>query len=156
MRQKVGDIKHGIRIVFADFNVDFRAVRFHYDAVQRKRNREPLILFDAAVIMRFQKGKFALFVKWDLFQVKTGAVDVRDENSHALFDFFRAARFHDEQRFAAVIEIKFVVRIDFVAEFIFLIARFFQHYDGIFDGFPFGLAVVEKKFVALGIIENRL
>lgn len=37
--------------------------------------------------MRFQKGKFALFVKGDLFEVKTGTVDVRDENSHALFDF---------------------------------------------------------------------
>ena len=67
MGEKIGNIEHGIPTLIAHGYFNLFAVCLHYNSVKGKGQRNPLIFLYAAVIMRFQKGKFALFVKGDLF-----------------------------------------------------------------------------------------
>ena len=67
VRKKVCDVEHGVGLFFAHSDGDFASV-FECDyAVKRKRNGEPLILLDAAVIVRLEICKTCLFKKRNLF-----------------------------------------------------------------------------------------
>ena len=57
MGQKVGDGKDGICGLCTDFNINNGAVLQRHNALECQRNRRPLILLDAAVIVGLQIAK---------------------------------------------------------------------------------------------------
>lgn len=152
VRKNIRDVEHGIAFFVTDFDVNARAVFESDHTVKRKRNGEPLILFDTAVVMRLEVRHICLFIKRNLFEIESGAIDVSDENTHAVLCDVRFARSYDKQALAAIVVIKLVAGIDFVAERIRLITLFLNHFDCFLDGFSFGFAVVEKSLVTLCII----
>ena len=63
MGKKVGYNKRGVTFVFTDGNVDNFTVFFADYAVKSKGDCSPLILFDTAVVVSFEKSKLAVFIK---------------------------------------------------------------------------------------------
>ena len=53
---------------------------FRDNAVNGERQRDPLVLLDAAVVMRVEQRQIARFVERVLLDVQTRAVDVRAQN----------------------------------------------------------------------------
>ncbi len=156
MREKVVDIEHGVGGVFADADLCLRAVFAHDDAVQRQRHRRPLVLFDAAVIMRFEEAHARLFVEGVLLDVDAGRVDVRDDEAHAVFFEVFAADAEGDDALAAVDEVALVSRAERVAEFIFGKASPFGETHGGGAGFALGFRLVEECLVLLREGEHRL
>ena len=77
MGQQIGDGENRVAVALTDDDVHAGSVLFDDDAVQAERNRHPLILFDAAVVMRLHKGQLAVLVQRILFEIKTRGVDMR-------------------------------------------------------------------------------
>ena len=109
VRQKISHSKHRIAVVLADGAGDRLAVLFHDDAVQRQRDRAPLIFFDAAVIVRFEKRDLRLLIQRVRLEVQARRIDVASHDAHAVGQRPRAERRQD-QRLAAVVVINTVAR----------------------------------------------
>ena len=84
MDQQIRHAKNRVIGIFADFHVDDAAVLLRHDAVQRQRDGDPLVMLDAAIVMRVQKGEIVRLVQRVLLHVQTRAVDVRAQDVHAL------------------------------------------------------------------------
>ena len=65
MRQNICDGELRISRFFTDADLDDRAVALHDNAVHGERNRRPLVLFDAAVVVRFEVRHLGGFIKRD-------------------------------------------------------------------------------------------
>ena len=118
-----------------------------------QRQRDPLVLLDAAVIVRVQIGHVFIFVERILLDVQAGRINVCAEDVHALF-----------QRLTAELECcdgLFVVhRVELgsggelhalFASFVHAdVAVLTQRADGIGDGFALGFAQVEVFFIIGG------
>lgn len=94
------------------------------------------------------------FQKRNLFEIESRAVNVSNENTHAVGGEIRLARSQNEQTFAAIVVIELVAGIDLVAEHVGLVACVFNQFNGFAHDFSFGLAVVEKLLVSLCIIAD--
>ena len=57
--------------------------------MQREGNRDPLILLDAAVIMRIEVGETAVLIERVLLDIEAARVDVCTENRQAVFQRLR-------------------------------------------------------------------
>ena len=77
MREQVGNQENRIVFVFTDTDFLCTAVAECHDAVERERNSGPLIFFDAAVVVGLKEGETTVLIQRFLFQVQTGAVNVR-------------------------------------------------------------------------------
>ena len=95
MRQQVGDAEDRVAVRLAQRHAHLRAVLAHDDAVQRQRHRQPLVLLDAAVVVRIQIGQAARLVQRVLLYIQARGIDVRAEDVHALLQ--RMAAHHKEQ-----------------------------------------------------------
>ena len=84
MNEQVRHAEHGVFRVFADLHVHNAAVLLRHHAVQRQRDGDPLIVLDAAVIVRVQEGEIVGLVQRVLLHVQARAVDVRAQDVHAL------------------------------------------------------------------------
>ena len=62
MRENIGNAELRLARSFADFNVNKGSVVFTNSAVERKRNCNPLILFNSAVVMSFEIAEPLLLV----------------------------------------------------------------------------------------------
>ena len=154
MRKQVRDVEYGIVFVLTDVERDFATVFEHHYTVKRKRNGEPLILFDTAVIVRFEIRHIRFFVERNLFEIESGTVHVRYENTHAVLCHVCLARADNEKSFSAIVVVEFVTGIDFVAEHVRLVALCFYHSDAFRHHFPLGLSVVEEFFVTFCIFAD--
>ena len=111
MRHKVGYVETRIVVVFADTDIDFFAVGFIYDAVERQRKRRPLIFFKSAVIVCFEIADSGAFKKRKLLQVKTRRINVCDDETHTVFQT-TAAYSGVKNRFTVVNIIQFLAAAD--------------------------------------------
>ena len=80
MDEQVGDAEHGVARVFAHVHALNAAVFFRDNAVNGERKRDPLVLLDAAVVMRVEQRQIARLIERVLLDVQTRAVDVRAQN----------------------------------------------------------------------------
>ena len=92
MRQKVGHAKARLIFLFTEAYRDFLPVFQHDRTVQGKRNRRPLVFFDAAVIMGFEQGHLKILIEWVGLEIKAGRINMRRGNPHA----FSHALFPDD------------------------------------------------------------
>ena len=82
--QQVGDAEHRIVRVVAHLDVHHGAVFLRDHAVQRQRQRDPLVVLDAAVIMRIEQREPVRLVQRVLLEVEARAVDVRAQDVEPL------------------------------------------------------------------------
>ena len=156
MWKQIVDIENGILGIFPHFDLNARAVLEHEDAVQRERDRRPLILFDAAVIVRLQKAHAALFIQRNLLDVDARRIDMRGDDAHAVrLQIARADAEYDDG-LPAVDEILFVPRRKRIAEMILGKALLLRHGDRNVACLALRLGGVEKRLVALRIGVDRL
>lgn len=80
VNEQVGDAEHGVACVFAHVHALNAAVFFRDNAMNGERQRDPLVLLDAAVVMRVEQRQIARFVERVLLDIQTRAVDVRAQN----------------------------------------------------------------------------
>ena len=97
MRQEVGNAKYRIAFVVAHVHVYHGAVSFGHHAMQGQRQRYPLVVLDAAIVMRVEEGKAVALVHGVLLQVETGAVDVGAQDVQALLQRLGADVRKDER-----------------------------------------------------------
>ena len=86
MRKDIRDNEFRLAFLFTDFNGNLCTVFFYNYTVKCKRNCNPLILFNSAVIMGFEKSNFIALVKRVGFKVKTGGVNMGRRNLNAFID----------------------------------------------------------------------
>ena len=63
VRKQVRDYKLRLAFFFTDIDAYSRSVFFNDNAVKRKRNGDPLVFFDSAVVVRFEKSDLIIFIK---------------------------------------------------------------------------------------------
>ena len=78
--------EYRIIVLFTYIDVYCLAVFKAYNAVKGKRNGNPLVLFDSAVVVGVQVNHEVAFVKGVLLDVKARGIDVGSKNVHSLFD----------------------------------------------------------------------
>ena len=83
MNQQVRDVEDGVAGLITDIQRDGRAVLLDNNAVERQRQRHPLVLLDAAVVVRVEVRKVLILIQRILLDVNAGRVDVRAQNVHA-------------------------------------------------------------------------
>ena len=84
MNEQVANTKHRVRRLFSNAHLHKRAVLFRNNAMQRQRQRYPLIAFNTAVIMRVKLRDALLLEQGILLHVKARRVDVRAQNGKTL------------------------------------------------------------------------
>ena len=150
MGKKVGDDELRVRGVVSDGHVDLRAVAADDLSVQLQRNRYPLVLADAAVMVRLEVGKLGVLIKGIGLDVESRCVGVCRADVRAVGQIFLADdRQHDG--LAAVVPIELVAGFDLYAGLVFDKASGLCLADGGKDAFALGLRAVQKRLVRLAI-----
>ena len=83
MGQKIGYAEYGVAGIVAHIHVNHGAVGFRHHTVKRQRQRYPLVVLDAAIVVSVEEGKPVVLVNRVLLQVQTGAVDVGAQDIQA-------------------------------------------------------------------------
>ena len=116
-----------------------------------KRHRHPLILLYAAVVVRVQISKPAVFVKRILFEVKPASINVRSEYLQAAFDWLRPD-LEKGNRFLHAHAINFIARLESLPRLNHvvqvLVANSLRQLNRLDDAFTFGLATAYEVDVA--------
>ena len=86
MHQQIRNDEYRIIVFFTDMHFHLRAVFFYDDTMQGQRQRDPLILLDAAVIMGVQIRKLTVFIQRILLQIQTRGIDMGAQNMHSFLD----------------------------------------------------------------------
>ena len=150
MRQQIGDDKLRLVRLAADGDIDRAAVLERDGAVQLQRDRDPLILLDAAVIVRLEIRQLRVLIHRRLLEIETRGVDVRARDHAAVVK--RLLPEHGQhERLAAVVDIHLRARLQLHAERIRHEARFLRHADRFLDGLALGACGVEKLLISLGV-----
>ena len=153
MREQVGDADHGVLGVLADNDVHKAAVLLGNHAMHRKGHCDPLILLDAAIIMRVQIRKAGFLIHGVLLEVDAGRVDMRAHDVHTLFKGL-LANHEKHDGLAHAVGVDAIARAELFAlgdNFREIaIAMLFRKLNGLAHAFALGLAIVEKLNVVLG------
>ena len=150
MRQQIGDDKLRLIRLAADGNVDRAAVLERDGAVQLQRDRDPLVLLDAAVIVRLEIRQLRILIHWRLLEIEARRVDVRARDHTAVIE--RLLTEHGQhERLAAVVDIHLRARLQLHTERIRHEARFLRHADCFLNGLALGARGVEKALISLGV-----
>ena len=80
MDQQVRHAKDRIIIILTDDNIHDCTVFFHDNAMQCKRQRNPLIFLDAAIVMRIKVSQPAVLIERILLHIEAAGVDMRAKN----------------------------------------------------------------------------
>ena len=83
--QQIRDAHNRVVFILAHHDIDQRAVLLGHHAVQRHGAGDPLILFDAAVIVRIGIGDIVSLVEGVLLDIDARRIDVRAHDIDALF-----------------------------------------------------------------------
>ena len=84
MDKEISDAEHGVVRLLPERDRDRCAVLLDDDTVQGERYRHPLVLLDAAVVMRIKVRQPAVLIERILLHIKAACVDVRTEDIHAV------------------------------------------------------------------------
>ena len=84
MRQQIGDQEAFFVVLLAQTEVDAGPVELHHSAVQSERDSGPLVLLDAAVVMRLKHRQTAVLIKRVGLEVDAGGVYMGDGEAHAV------------------------------------------------------------------------
>ena len=150
VRQEVGDDKLRFIRLTANGNVDRAAILERDRAVQLQRDRDPLVLLDAAVIVRLKIRQLRILVHRRLLEIEARGIDVRARDHAAVVERLLAEHGQHE-RLIAVIHIHLRARLQLHAERIRHKARVLRHADRLLDGLALGARGVEKALIPLGI-----
>ena len=107
MRKQIGNADNRIGWIFTQCNLHACSVFFCHNTVQCQRHRNPLIFFDAAIVVRVQIREFFVFVQRILLDIDARRVNMCTQNIHAGGDRLFA---HAQQRegFAHIIRVDLV------------------------------------------------
>ena len=153
MGQQVGDDELGIVRLVANAHIDLfhLAVVAHADhAAQFKRDRGPLILFDAAVVVGLKKRHAAIFIKRHRADIHTRRIQMCGSQAYAL----RERLFADHRERDALVAVDLV---DLIAGLEGVVARpcmeafFLGQAHHFLDCVALGLGLVEEFLVLFGV-----
>ena len=150
VRQQIGDDELRLIRLAADGNVDRAAVLKRDGTVQLQRDRDPLVLLDAAVIVRLEIRQLRILIHRRLLEVEARRVDVCARDHAAAVE--RLLPEHGQhKRLAAVVDIHLRARLQRHAERIGHKAGFLRHADRFLNGLALGARGVEKALISLGV-----
>ena len=155
MDQQVGNHQNGIALVLTDGDGYLRAVLSADHAVNGQGHAGPLILFDSAVVMGFDKGDFRILVQGLGLQVQPGRIHMGSTDIGALCQRFGAHNGNQEA-------LAPVVQIDLIAGFYLHTghrgpkAPCFRLPGSPGSGFPLRLAGIHKSGIALAVVFHFL
>ena len=89
MYEEIGHAEDGVVRLLTNRDLDNRAVFLHDNTVECKRDRHPLVLLDAAVVVRVEICQAIVLVQRVLLHIKAAGVDVRTEDVHAVLHRLR-------------------------------------------------------------------
>ena len=153
MGQQVGDDELGVLRLVADAHIDLfhLAVVAHADhAAQLERDRGPLVLFDAAVVVGLEERHAAVLIERHGADVHARRIQMRGGQAHAL----RERLFADHRERDALVAVDLV---DLVAGLEGVVARpgmealLLRKAHHFLYRVALGLALVEELLVVLGI-----
>ena len=151
MRQQIGHTEDRVGWIVAQRNIDHGAILLGHHAFERERQRDPLIVLDAAVIVRIEQHKIGSFVKRILLQVETRGIDMRTQDVHARFDIVRSD-LHEHDRLAVIVDPNLIAWFQrtFFSDRLCEgnIARFACELDSALGGESFGLALRKEALIA--------
>ena len=151
MGQQVVDDELRILRLVADVDGQHRAVRERHHAVQLQRDRHPLILADAAVVVGLEIGHLRFLVQGTGLQVKAGRVGVGGGDVGALTQrLFADYRQHDA--LAPVVAVHLVAGFQRHTRLKLHKAVLLRQLDAVLHAQPLGLAVVQKVLIGLAIV----
>ena len=150
MGQQIGDHQDGIAVILTDGDGDGGAVLAADHAVERQGHSDPLVLLDASVVMGLQEGQAGILVEGIGLDVDAGGVGVGNADAGALVHALGADNGH-HQSLVPVVAVDLVAGLQLHAGDELHEAMFFQLLDGPGDGFPLGLAGIDKRGVAPGV-----
>ena len=90
MNQKIRYAEDRILAVFPDSDVGHGAVLLRHNAVDRQRDRCPLIFLHTAIVMRIKKCHFRILIQRHLLEIQPRRINVRTQDAKSLFDRFRS------------------------------------------------------------------
>ena len=151
MGQQIGDDKTRILRVAADDHVHRLAGLERHDAVQLQRDRDPLVLLDAAVIVRLEIAQLVRLIHRDLLEVETRGVDVRPRDDTALAQRFLADH-GQHQCLSAVILIDLVPRLERHTRHIGHKTAFLSQRDRAADSLALGARLVQPGHVIPAVV----
>ena len=96
MGKQVRDAEHGVGRILAHANLDGPAGLEGDDAMDGQRERDPLVLLDAAIVMRVEQGYVGVLVERVLLGVETRRVDVGAQDVEAVLERVGAEHRQDE------------------------------------------------------------
>ena len=153
MRQQVGDNELGLVRIAADHHIDDLAVFQRNGAVKLKGNGDPLIFFNAAVVVRLEVAHLILLIQRDLLEVDAGGIDVCAGDNGA----FSQALFADhsqQQRLAAVVAVDLHAGLELHAEMILDKAVLLRQGNGVDNRLALHARTVQVIHVALAVVLN--
>ena len=153
MRQQIGDDELRLIRLAANSDVDRAAVLKRDGTVQLQRDRDPLVLLDAAVIVRLEIRQLRILIHRRLLEVEARRVDVRARDHAAAVE--RLLPEHGQhKRLAAVVDIHLRARLQRHAERIGHKAGFLRHADRFLNGLALGACGIEKLLISLGVSKD--
>jgi hypothetical protein len=151
MRQQIGHTEDRVGWIVAQRNIDHGAILLGHYTLKRERQRDPLIVLDAAVIVRIEQHKIGSFVKRILLQVETRGIDMRTQDVHARFDVVRSD-LHEHDRLAVIVDPNLIAWFQrtFFSDCLCQgsIARCACELDSALGGESFGLALRKEALIA--------
>ena len=109
--EQVADAEDGVALVLAHDHVHHGAVLEHHDAVDGERHGDPLVLLDAAIVVRVEVGDLVLLVEGVLLHIEARVVHVRAEDVEAVLERL-GAQAHEHEALALVGCVDLVARLE--------------------------------------------
>ena len=131
--EQVGDDEHGVGRIFAHRDGHDGPVGLGNDAVDGQRERDPLVLLDAAVVVRVEKREVGGLVQRVLLEVEARRVDVRAQDVEAMLERL-GAQVHEDEGLAVRVRPDLVARLEMTAVLDEFVERDIAGVFGLLDG----------------------
>ena len=86
MHQQVGNYKYRVVVLLSDIYFHHRAVLLRNHSVKCKRDCNPLVFLDTAIVMGIQIGKLIVLIQRVLLDVDTRGIDVGAQYVHSCLE----------------------------------------------------------------------
>ena len=153
VRQQIGYNEAWLARLTADGDFNGLTALERDNAVQLQRNGDPLVLFDAAVVVRLEVAQFVGLIHGYLLEVEARGIDVRARNHCALGEALLADDGKHE-RLAAVISVYSHAGPQLHAELILDKALLLGQRNCVLDRLALGTGVVQVAHILPAVILN--